>query len=80
MIVLSASLNKNNKVIIKVADNGSGIPKDVLENIFIPFLAQRKQEVVLALSLCKQIMMLHKGNINVHSVLDEGTAFTLQFP
>ncbi|MDE3182961.1 MAG: ATP-binding protein [Bacteroidota bacterium] len=79
MIVLSAALNNNNKVFIKVADNGSGIPKDVLENIFIPFFSTKKTGSGIGLSLCKQIMMLHKGNINVHSVPGEGTAFTLQF-
>jgi signal transduction histidine kinase len=78
-IVLSAALNSNNKVVIKVADNGSGIPKDVLENIFIPFFSTKKTGSGIGLSLCKQIMMLHKGNINVHSVPGEGTAFTLQF-
>ena len=80
MIILSAAPNNNNKVMIKVADNGSGIPKDVLENIFIPFFSTKKTGSGIGLSLCKQIMMLHKGNINVHSVPGEGTAFTLQFP
>jgi two-component system nitrogen regulation sensor histidine kinase NtrY len=79
MIVLSAALSNNNKVVIKVADNGSGIAKDVLENIFIPFFSTKKTGSGIGLSLCKQIMMLHKGNINVHSLPGEGTAFTLQF-
>ena len=78
MIVLSATSN-NNKVAIKVADNGSGIPDDVLENIFIPFFSTKKTGSGIGLSLCKQIMMLHKGNIIVHSVFGQGTAFTLQF-
>jgi signal transduction histidine kinase len=77
-IVLSAVL-VNKKVAIKVADNGSGIPGDVLENIFIPFFSTKKTGSGIGLSLCKQIMMLHKGNINVHSVPGEGTVFTLQF-
>lgn len=78
LIILSASLN-NNKVMIKVSDNGSGIPADVLENIFIPFFSTKKTGSGIGLSLCKQIMMLHKGNITVHSVPGEGTVFTLQF-
>jgi nitrogen fixation/metabolism regulation signal transduction histidine kinase len=78
MIVLSATSN-NNKVAIKVADNGTGIPDDVLENIFIPFFSTKKTGSGIGLSLCKQIMMLHKGNIIVHSVFGQGTAFTLQF-
>lgn len=78
MIVLSATSN-NNKVAIKVADNGSGIPDDIMENIFIPFFSTKKTGSGIGLSLCKQIMMLHKGNIIVHSVPGQGTAFTLQF-
>lgn len=77
-IILSAALSKN-KVTIKVADNGCGIPHDILENIFIPFFSTKKTGSGIGLSLCKQIMMLHKGNISVHSVPGEGTAFTLQF-
>lgn len=78
-IILSASLSDKQKVIIKVLDNGSGIPEDVLENIFIPFFSTKKTGSGIGLSLCKQIMMLHKGNIQVHSLPGEGTAFTLQF-
>jgi len=78
-IVLSGLLSSKQKPLIKVADNGTGIEEDVLENIFIPFFSTKKTGSGIGLSLCKQIMMLHKGNINVHSVPGEGTVFTLQF-
>ncbi|HEX6849739.1 MAG TPA: HAMP domain-containing sensor histidine kinase, partial [Chitinophagaceae bacterium] len=78
-IVLSAYLSNNRKTIIKVADNGSGMPQEILEKIFIPFFSTKKSGSGIGLSLCKQIMMLHKGNIQVQSVEGEGTAFFLQF-
>lgn len=78
-IQLSAYINPNNKVLIKVTDNGNGIPDDVIDKIFIPFFSTRKTGSGIGLSLCKQIMMLHKGNIQVQSVVGEGTVFTLQF-
>lgn len=78
-IVLSGVLSGKQKPLIKVADNGTGIEDDVLENIFIPFFSTKKTGSGIGLSLCKQIMMLHRGNINVHSVPGEGTVFTLQF-
>src|SRR6187399_1433613 len=78
-IVLSAYLNNNRKTIIRVADNGSGMPAEILEKIFIPFFSMKKSGSGIGLSLCKQIMMLHKGNIQVQSVDGEGTAFLLQF-
>ncbi|HYK45957.1 MAG TPA: HAMP domain-containing sensor histidine kinase, partial [Parafilimonas sp.] len=61
------------------ADNGPGIEDDVLDKIFIPFFSTKKNGSGIGLSLCKQIMMLHKGNIQVQSVKNEGTAFILQF-
>ncbi len=78
-IVLSGSLSSKEKPLIKVADNGTGIDENILESIFIPFFSTKKTGSGIGLSLCKQIMMLHKGNIHVHSVPGEGTAFTLLF-
>lgn len=78
-ITLSAGTSANNKVALKVADNGTGIPDDVLDKIFIPFFSTKKSGSGIGLSLCKQIMMLHKGNVTVQTVLGEGTAFTMQF-
>ncbi|MBV9963549.1 MAG: GHKL domain-containing protein, partial [Parafilimonas sp.] len=78
-IILTASQNSHGKVAIKVVDNGSGIEDEVLDKIFIPFFSTKKSGSGIGLSLCKQIMMLHKGNIHVQSVMNEGTAFILQF-
>ena len=78
-ITMSASEMPNRKVMIRVADNGSGMSNEVMNNIFIPFFSTKKNGSGIGLSLCKQIMMLHKGNITVQSVEGKGTAFSLQF-
>lgn len=78
-IILTATKADNGRVAVKVVDNGSGIEDEVLDKIFIPFFSTRKSGSGIGLSLCKQIMMLHKGNIHVQSVMNEGTAFILQF-
>jgi two-component system, NtrC family, nitrogen regulation sensor histidine kinase NtrY len=78
-IQLSAYISPNNKTLFKVADNGSGMSEEVLDKIFIPFFSTRKSGSGIGLSLCKQIMMLHKGHIQVQSTEGEGTAFSLQF-
>jgi signal transduction histidine kinase len=78
-IILSATLTANSKAVIKVADNGSGMPVELIDKIFIPFFSTKKNGSGIGLSLCKQIMMLHKGNIHVQSVENEGTAFVLNF-
>src|SRR5687768_16206345 len=78
-IVLSAYMTPNRKTVIKVADNGYGMAEELMDKIFIPFFSTKKSGSGIGLSLCKQIMMLHKGNIQVHSIEGEGTAFQLQF-
>ncbi|MGH2649345.1 MAG: sensor histidine kinase, partial [Ginsengibacter sp.] len=78
-IILSASNFNNRKILIKVSDNGFGMTEEVMDKIFIPFFSTKKNGSGIGLSLCKQIMMLHKGNIQVQSRQGEGTAFTLQF-
>lgn len=78
-IVLSAATLPNKKVFLKVSDNGTGMNEEVVDKIFIPFFSTKKNGSGIGLSLCKQIMMLHKGNIHVQSIEGEGSAFTLQF-
>ncbi len=78
-ITLSAVTTSGNKVAVKVADNGHGMSEEVMNNIFIPFFSTKKNGSGIGLSLCKQIMMLHKGNISVQSIEGTGTVFTLQF-
>ena len=78
-IVLSA-IHENNKLVIKVADNGTGIPAELLDKIFIPFFSTKKSGSGIGLSLCKQIMLLHNGNIKLQSIEGKGTVFILSFP
>tara|TARA_R110002111_G_scaffold98648_3_gene152297 strand:+ start:23256 stop:24419 length:1164 start_codon:yes stop_codon:yes gene_type:complete len=78
-IKVLASENPNRDIVIKVLDNGSGIPKDILENIFVPFFTSKTTGSGIGLSLCKQIMLLHKGRIIVKSVEGEGSVFSLVF-
>ena len=78
-IILSAEQTLTKKAILKVADNGQGMPEEVLDKIFIPFFSTKKNGSGIGLSLCKQIMMLHHGTIQVQSVVSKGTVFTLQF-
>ncbi|MCD8742601.1 HAMP domain-containing histidine kinase [Mucilaginibacter roseus] len=79
VITLSAETTANNKIVLKISDNGIGMPPELLDKIFIPFFSTRKTGSGIGLSLCKQIMLLHKGNIKVQSVEGKGSAFLLQF-
>ena len=78
-IILSGYIDPNQKTILKIADNGIGMSEEVIEKIFIPFFSTKKSGSGIGLSLCKQILMLHHGNIQVHSVEGKGTTFLLSF-
>lgn len=78
-ITLSADMLPNKKIIIKISDNGVGMSAEVLDKIFVPFFTTKKSGSGIGLSLCKQIMMLHHGNIYANSIVGTGTSFILQF-
>ena len=79
LLTLSAEVLSNGRTLVKVADNGLGMPPELLDKIFIPFFSTRKTGSGIGLSLCKQIMLLHKGNIQVQSTNGVGSTFILQF-
>lgn len=79
LITLSAYAGPNGRAIIKVSDNGMGMSPEVMDNIFIPFFSTKKTGSGIGLSLCKQIMLLHRGNVQVQSVEGVGSSFLLHF-
>ena len=62
---------------IEVSDNGPGISSEVIDNIFVPFFTTKKEGSGIGLSLSKQILRRHGGNIEVVSKEDAGATFTL---
>jgi nitrogen fixation/metabolism regulation signal transduction histidine kinase len=79
LIELKAYSSEKGKPVISVKDNGAGIDVEALEKIFIPFFSTKKTGSGIGLSLSKQIMRQHEGNITVKSKLGEGTEFLLRF-
>lgn len=68
-----------NFVTIEVIDNGSGIIKEAVDHIFVPFYTTKKKGSGIGLSLSRQIMQMHNGSISVESEPDVKTVFTLRF-
>ena len=77
-IKLSA-LKGNSEVMIKVKDNGPGIPDEVIENIFVPFYTTKEAGSGIGLSLSRQVMRLHNGSLEVLTTQSTGTVFVLKF-
>ncbi len=71
---------KLEEVEIKITDSGCGIEPNNLERIFTPFFTTKARGVGLGLSIVNNIVKNHGGFVEVNSVLDEGTSFTVRLP
>ena len=86
MVSIAIKPSDNQKVIIKVSDNGIGIAQENLSNIFNRFyqVQDNNQPHVIGtgvgLSLCKELAELHRGEILANSKLGEGTTFSVYLP
>jgi len=78
-INISASLNLKGQTTILVKDNGTGIPDEILDSIYVPFFTTKKNGSGIGLSLSKQIMLLHKGKIKITTHIGKGTSVILIF-
>jgi two-component system NtrC family sensor kinase len=72
----------DNKVEIKVSDNGNGIPQKVLDKIFQPFFTTKPtgQGTGLGLSLSYDIVKAHGGELKVETKEGKGSTFIIQIP
>ena len=66
---------------VNIEDTGSGIPSEVVENIFGPFFTTKgKKGTGLGLSIVKTIVETHRGTIECQSELAQGATFTVRLP
>ncbi len=77
-IAVKTSVFKS-KTVLSIIDNGPGIDAETMENIFVPFYTTKKDGSGIGLSLSRQIMRAHKGDLTVQSELGKGTEFSLIF-
>ena len=62
---------------IKITDNGPGSPPEIINEVFVPFFTTRTEGSGIGLSIARQIMRAHGGNIKVSSIPHQETTFTL---
>ena len=67
-------------IIIRCQDNGCGIPEDIMDTIFDPFVTHKENGTGLGLSSAKQIVEAHGGSIYAESSPETGTVFTVTLP
>lgn len=82
-IRIRTELANNDRVSVRIADNGAGIPEDVSQKVFDPFFTTKSvgSGTGLGLSISYQIVVdKHKGSLTYNSIRGEGTEFVVQIP
>jgi signal transduction histidine kinase len=72
----------NDSIQISVADNGNGIPPQLIDKIFQPFFTTKPtgQGTGLGLSLAYDIIKAHRGELKVETTEGQGSEFIIQLP
>jgi len=78
-IVIEAS-KKENVAYIRMRDTGVGIPKDILNKIFLPLFSTKPGGTGFGLPVCKRLVEIHGGSIVANSAPDKGSTFTVKLP
>ncbi|RMA97764.1 two-component system sensor histidine kinase NtrB [Hydrogenothermus marinus] len=80
--IIEINLDRENDryAIVKIKDNGIGIPESILEDVFEPFFSTKVEGTGLGLSVVKRIITDHGGQIFVESKEGEGTEFIIKLP
>lgn len=68
------------RIEIFISDTGSGMPKDRLDKIFLPFFTTKEKGTGLGLALAHKVIMSHNGRIEVESQEGKGSVFRLYIP
>ncbi|MGA1824218.1 MAG: PAS domain S-box protein [bacterium] len=80
-LVITIDYNKEiNSILLKVKDEGIGIPKENLPHIFDPFFTTKPNGTGLGLGIVKKIVDAHGGEIRIQPIADVGTEVLLQIP
>jgi signal transduction histidine kinase len=64
---------------ISIEDNGPGIAKELIDQVFVPFFSTKEKGSGIGLSLARQVMNKHEGSIQLESEAGKGTVVTLVF-
>jgi signal transduction histidine kinase len=66
--------------VVRVADNGVGLPADLGDRIFEPFISTKETGTGLGLPICRRIIEAHGGTIGAATALQGGAEFVIWLP
>ncbi len=79
-LAMKPSANGEPAFRVEFQDAGPGLPADLGERIFEPFVSTKETGLGLGLSICRRIIETHGGRLTAHSRPQEGSTFTLELP
>ncbi|MEQ9423754.1 MAG: ATP-binding protein [Cyclobacteriaceae bacterium] len=79
-VLLVEAKRTSDEIVIKISDNGKGIEKKNLTELFDPYFTAKKSGMGLGLTAVRNIINGHNGSIEVDSEIKKGTSFTIQLP
>lgn len=79
-IVRISSERSGSEIVIKVTNDGPGIPTDIIGNLFEPFATKSKGGLGLGLALAKSIISAHEGTIQARNLPEGGPEFEIRIP
>ncbi|MBS0000861.1 MAG: hypothetical protein KFF73_17900 [Cyclobacteriaceae bacterium] len=77
--IIMRALEEGGSKLIELEDNGTGIPFNILDYVFMPFFTTRKNGSGIGLTLSRQLMKTQKGQLKIYSREGEGTMVSLIF-
>ena len=80
LIYIRALCRSDLSIEVVIRDNGPGIPKEKLVQVFEPYYTTKERGTGLGLAIVKQNMELYGGTVTIESELGKGACFTLLFP
>jgi signal transduction histidine kinase len=79
VIEVQGRLNRRGNIVIEVIDNGTGVPEDIANKIFVPFFTTREGGSGVGLALARQVMIAHGGFVRLSNNDSRGATFSLTF-
>jgi PAS domain S-box-containing protein len=79
-VEVRTGVGEDGNVQIRVGDSGPGIPREVTESLFDPFVSTKTDALGLGLAICKRIVDTHRGVIRAENAPGGGAVFTVLLP
>jgi len=80
VIIKKENINKNERIIIEIKDNGKGIPPGMERDIFKPFYSTKQGGTGLGLAICERVVKDHYGEIECFNNETGGATFIIKLP